>query len=64
MLENRILASNLIYFSIYHKLEHIKKYLKVLNLAFSIISKCERGISNIDQLLDTPICHSGFKRLN
>jgi glutamate-1-semialdehyde 2,1-aminomutase len=64
MLENRILASNLIYFSIYHKSEHIKKYLKVLNLAFSIISKCERGISNIDQFLDTPICHSGFKRLN
>ena len=30
---------------------------------FSLISDCENGLS-VDQFLQGPICHSGFRRLN
>lgn len=28
------------------------------------ISKCENGGESIDNLLEGPVCHAGFKRLN
>ena len=35
-----------------------------LDISTNTISKCEHGDVNIEELLDGPVCHSGFERLN
>jgi glutamate-1-semialdehyde aminotransferase len=64
MLKKGFLASTLFYASVAHKTEYIKLYGEALNDVFKDISKCENEILNIDNLLEGPVCHSGFKRLN
>ena len=64
MLKKGFLASTLFYASVAHTDEHIKLYGEALNDIFGVIAKCEAGTLNIDVLLDGPVCHSGFKRLN
>ena len=39
MLKNKILATNLIYVTIFHNKHNIKKYVKILDKVFSDISK-------------------------
>ena len=63
MLKKGYLASNTCYSCIDHSGEIISNYLNNLDPIFKTISECEEG-KNIDQLLEGPICHSGFKRLN
>jgi glutamate-1-semialdehyde 2,1-aminomutase len=63
MLKKGILAGNCIYLCIEHTTELIDKYVYNLEPIFEQISRCENG-QNINQLLDGPVCHSGFKRLN
>ena len=47
--------------------EHTEKivddYFEKLDPIFSIIADCENGL-NVDDLLEGPVCHAGFKRLN
>ena len=50
--------------SIAHKDEFIDRYFDELDKVFSIIKKCEDQELKIESLLEGPICHSGFKRLN
>ena len=64
MLKKGFLASTMFYASVAHTDEHIKLYGEALNDIFGVIAKCEAGTLNIDVLLDGPVCHSGFKRLN
>ena len=64
MLKKGFLASTLFYASVAHTDEHIAIYGEALNEVFHLINKCEADILNIDELLDGPVCHSGFKRLN
>ena len=63
MLKKGILAGNCIYLCIEHTTELIDKYISNLEPIFELISRCENG-QDINQLLDGPVCHSGFKRLN
>ena len=71
VLENRVkrylkkgyLAANSVYVSTEHTERIINDYFEALAPIFSVISECENG-QNIDDLLEGPICHSGFKRLN
>ena len=63
MLENSILASNVIFLSISHSKKIIDEYLKVLNEILNDIHNFEKN-KNIDKLSKIPVCHSGFKRLN
>tara|TARA_B100001123_G_C15244533_1_gene1000378 strand:+ start:135 stop:1442 length:1308 start_codon:yes stop_codon:yes gene_type:complete len=63
MLKRKYLASNLVYVSLVHSKEIIEKYIEILDPIFLTIKECENG-KNIFQLLDGPICQSGFKRLN
>jgi len=63
MLKNKFLASNSVYVSIAHTNEIIENYFELLKPIFSEISECEDG-KDIDRLLESPVCHSGFKRLN
>ena len=63
MLKEGYLATNLVYVCIEHTDEIVKDYLKKLDSIFSVISDCENG-RDIDKLLEGPVCHSGFERLN
>ena len=63
MLKKGYLASNLIYVSTEHNDEIIDKYIKDMDSILGIISECENG-RQIEDLLEGPTCHSGFKRLN
>ena len=45
MLKNKILATNMIYITIFHSEENIKKYVKILDKVFLNISKEKNKIS-------------------
>ena len=64
MLKQNILASNSIYTSVVHNDDCLEKYSHHLNQLFEIIKKCEDEVINIDTLIEGPICHNGFYRLN
>jgi len=64
LLKKGFLASTHFYACTEHKDEFIDSYLNELDNIFNVISKCEKGETNIDSLLDGPVCHSGFMRLN
>lgn len=63
MLKKGFLASNLVYVSISHTDDLIDAYFDELDPIFSLIAQCEDGAS-VNDYLDGPICHSGFKRVN
>ena len=63
MLKKGYLASNLIFLCTQHSDEIIERYIDNLIPVFELISQCENG-RDINSLLDGPVCHSGFKRLN
>ena len=63
MLKAGFLAGTSLYSSIAHDQETIDRYFEALQPIFRTISECEAG-RNIADLLDGPLCHSGFQRLN
>lgn len=64
MLKKGILASTHFYASTAHTEHEFEIYFNGLDEVFSKISKCEVGENQINNLLEGPICHSGFSRLN
>ena len=64
MLKNNILASNVIYVCTEHGKQEIDNYFQILDPIMKTISACENDDVLIDSLLNSPVCHSGFKRLN
>lgn len=64
MLKKGYLASTSIYISTAHNQSIVDNYLNSLDDIFALISKCEDGILLPDNLLEGPICTSGFTRLN
>ena len=63
MLTRGFLASNVIYVSIAHTNEIIEQYLTAVNDVFALIMQAQRD-NNIESLLQGPVCHASFKRLN
>ena len=63
MLKRGFLAANSVYVCTEHTDGIIDDYFEHLEPVFASISKCENG-GNVDGLLNGPVCHSGFKRLN
>ena len=63
MLKKGFLASTSCYTSLSHSDEIIESYLESLDSVFSLISDCENG-RDVFSLLEGPVCHNGFKRLN
>ena len=63
MLKKGFLAATSVYVCTEHKENIIDHYFEALDPIFSLIKECESG-RLIDPLLDGPICHAGFKRLN
>lgn len=64
MLKKNMLASTNFYASIAHEDIYIEKYFSELDKVYGLIKKCENQELQIDEMLEGPICHSGFKRLN
>ncbi len=63
MLKKGILASNAVYVSVAHTQEHIDRYFAELEPLFKDIKSFEEG-RNVYDLLESPVAHGGFKRLN
>ncbi len=63
MLKRGVLASAGIYVSFAFKEEHIKEFFKAVDEVFSILNKAITE-NKVEQLLEGPIAHSGFQRLN
>ena len=63
MLKEDFLSSNVVFISMAHNEKVIDQYKEKLKNIFKIIGECEQGRS-IDNLLETEVCHSKFKRLN
>tara|TARA_B100001250_G_scaffold149451_1_gene128026 strand:+ start:23707 stop:25014 length:1308 start_codon:yes stop_codon:yes gene_type:complete len=64
MLKKGFLASTNFYACISHDDYKIDLYLNALSEVYSMISDCENNKTKINDLLEGPICHSGFGRLN
>ena len=63
MLKKGFLAGSTVFTCVSHTDQIIKKYLKNLDKVFKTIQICEKTDS-IDMFLETPVCHTGFKRIN
>lgn len=64
MLKIGYLAATSVYVSIAHTKEILDKYFEELNKIFYTIKLCEDDKEDIYKLLEGPVCHAGFKRLN
>ncbi|MBW0434105.1 aminotransferase class III-fold pyridoxal phosphate-dependent enzyme [Leptospira yasudae] len=63
MLKKGFLAGNSIYTCIDHTPEIIERYVEAIDPIFSLIQECENG-RDLNVLLEGPVCHGGFRRLN
>lgn len=64
MLKQSYLGGPIFYTSIAHSEANWDKYYDILDCTFRVISNCFHGLASIDELLETPVCHAGFSRLN
>lgn len=64
MLKKGYLASTIFYASTAHNKDNLSLYFTALDEVYKLIKKCENQELNIEELLEGPICHGGFKRLN
>tara|TARA_R110002126_G_scaffold110918_1_gene248380 strand:- start:96219 stop:98249 length:2031 start_codon:yes stop_codon:yes gene_type:complete len=64
MLKKGFLAATVVYVCIDHIPSIIEQYFIALEPIFALIKECEMGSRPIDSLLEGPVCHAGFKRLN
>ena len=64
MLKKGYLASNSVYVSMAHTEPILKRYFEELETVFEVIADCEKGNRTVADLLEGPVCHAGFKRLN
>jgi glutamate-1-semialdehyde aminotransferase len=64
MLKKGFLASTSFYSCTAHTVDKIESYFTALDDVYKLIAKCENEVLDVHNLLDGPICHSGFKRLN
>lgn len=63
MLKKGYLAGTTVYVCTEHTPAVVGRYFEAIDPIFGTIRECEDGRS-IDSLLEGPVCHAGFKRLN
>jgi glutamate-1-semialdehyde 2,1-aminomutase len=63
MLKKGYLAATSVYVCTEHSPQVIGDYFDALDPIFGLIKECEDG-RDVDSLLEGPVCHAGFKRLN
>ncbi len=64
MLKKGFLATTNFYACTEHTDDKFELYFNALDEVFTTIAKCENKDLDIKSLLEGPVCHSGFKRLN
>ena len=64
MLRRGFLASNVIYLSIAHTDELCDKYIDAMREVFYFLQESLDSNVDIESLINGPVCHSGFQRLN
>ncbi len=64
MLKKGMLATTAMYLCTEHTPELIQRYMDNLDGVFALIKQCQDGVRKVDELLEGPVCHSGFRRLN
>lgn len=64
MLKKGFLASTSFYACTAHTDDKFESYFTALDEVYKIIANCENGSVDVHSLLEGPVCHSGFKRLN
>ncbi len=64
MLKKGFLASTNFYASTSHEDYDFERYFDSLDVVYKKIKDHEMGLLDINYLMEGPICHSGFKRLN
>ena len=62
-LKRGYLAGTILYASNAHDPTKFDEYASILDDTYKLIADCENGQS-VNKLLDGPVCHAGFKRLN
>jgi glutamate-1-semialdehyde 2,1-aminomutase len=63
MLKRNILAANSVYVCTEHSEAALEDYFSALDDVFVLIEKCENGLDPTS-LLDGPVAHNSFLRLN
>jgi glutamate-1-semialdehyde 2,1-aminomutase len=63
MLAKGYLAGNSVYACIDHTPEVVEQFFAALDPVFALVRECEDG-RDVMSLLQGPVCHGGFKRLN
>jgi glutamate-1-semialdehyde 2,1-aminomutase len=63
MLKKGYLASTGVYACTSHHPDIVLDYLEALGKVFAMVADCENGV-NVECLLEGPVCHAGFTRLN
>lgn len=63
MLKRGFLAANSVYSCIDHSRDVLNQYFDALDPVFELIGECEQG-RPVEDLLDGPVCHQTFRRLN
>ncbi len=63
MLKREFLSTPLLFSCTEHTDEVIEAYAGALDECFGLVKECEER-RPVDELLEGPVCHSGFKRLN
>lgn len=63
MLKKGYLAGNSVYVCTEHTPDVVDGYFEALDPVFALIRECEDG-RDVTGLLEGPLCHAGFKRLN
>jgi len=63
MLKKGFLATNSIYVCIEHTEALLDQYFAALDPLFALVKECENG-RPVEPMLEGPVCHAGFKRLN
>ena len=61
MLKEKIIASNVIYTSIFHKEENMKKYYNTLSKTFKKIHDCENQKRKHIQSLESDVCITNLR---
>lgn len=63
MLKKGYLTGNSVYVCTEHTAAIVDEYINKLSEVFSLVKECEEG-RDVYTLLEGPVCHAGFKRLN
>lgn len=63
MLQRGYLAGNSVYVCTEHTSEVVDGFMAALDPVFGLVRECEDG-RDVMSLLQSPVCHGGFKRLN